>query len=87
MLAESCNMSVSNFYMLFKKFKNSTPIEYRNHTCISRAMRILKSDRQISIEEISFKAGFASAEYFRRLFKTITGKTPREYRREMAETF
>lgn len=79
-LAESCNMSVSNFYMLFKKFKCVTPIEYRNHTRICRAMRILKSDRQISIEELSQLLGYESPTYFRRTFKKITGKTPREYR-------
>lgn len=79
-LAERCNMSVSNFYMLFKKFKDTTPVEYRNHTRISRAMRILKSDRQISIEELSQLLGYESPTYFRRTFKKITGKTPREYR-------
>ncbi len=79
-LAESCNMSISNFYTLFKKYKGMTPIEYRNHTRISRAMRILKSDKQLSIEELSHLLGFDSPTYFRRTFKKTVGKTPREYR-------
>lgn len=80
LLAENCRMSISNFYLLFKKYKGMTPIDYRNHARISRAMRLLKSDRQLSVEELSRLLGFESATYFRRTFKKIVGISPRAYR-------
>ncbi|MBQ7976398.1 MAG: AraC family transcriptional regulator [Clostridia bacterium] len=41
---------------------------------------MLINDSNMSIEAISDASGFQSAAYFRRVFKKITGKTPREYK-------
>lgn len=84
-LAKICNMSVSNFYLRFKKYTGMTPIEYANGVRIGCAMRLLKADRTLPIEEISELTGFYSAAYFRRVFKKITGITPREYRSRKIE--
>ncbi len=79
-LAEISNMSVSHFHSCFKRSVSMTPIEYKNRVCIERAMRLLKTDETRSIEEISGLLGFGSAEYFRRIFKRMTGMSPRVYR-------
>jgi len=79
-LAREANMSVSNFHASFKKAFGTSPITYKNKVCISHATRMLIDNRQKSIEEISEELGFSSAVYFRRIFKSETGKTPREYR-------
>ena len=39
----------------------------------------------LSVEEISMRVGFESSTYFRRVFKKITSKTPKEYRKISAE--
>lgn len=57
-----------------------TPIEYKNNLCIKYAITQLASTEKKSIEEISAKIGFESSTYFRRVFKDITKRTPREYR-------
>ena len=80
-LAGISNMSVSHFYSRFKASMGCSPVEYKHRICIRRAELILIADTDKSIEEISEMLGFCSAAYFRRLFKKITGKTPREYRR------
>ena len=80
-LADACNMSVSRFFPAFKKQFMMTPMEYLNHYRIHRASVMLIADRKSSIEQISENVGYSSPEYFRRMFKKITGKTPREYRK------
>lgn len=85
-LAKMCNMSISNFYLQFKKYTNITPIEYLNNVRIDCAMRLLKADKTLSVERISGMIGFDSATYFRRVFKKIVGITPREYRKKKIET-
>ena len=43
------------------------------------------NDSDLSIENISEQVGFESAAYFRRVFKKVTGKSPREYRKTSME--
>ena len=84
-LASLCHMSTSYFHERFKAEIGASPIEYKNRITIAHAQRILLDHPEISIEQISEKLGFESAIYFRRLFKAITGKTPREYRKTVHE--
>lgn len=84
-LARLCNMSVSYFYNIFKKSVGMTPIAYKNKVCINHAALILINEPHKLIEEISAELGFYSSTYFRRVFKDITGRTPREYRKLGAE--
>lgn len=86
-LARMCTMSVSRFYDCFKKNVGTSPVDYKNSVCLKHAALLLIGEPQKSIETVSFEAGFASSEYFRRLFKAATGKTPREYRKEVGKTF
>lgn len=81
-LCEIAHLSPSRFFTLFKRETGMSPIEYKNSVCIRNAEKLLISTDD-SIEEISDELGFASAAYFRRLFKSYRGKTPTEYRRDL----
>ena len=86
-LAKASNMSVSRFFPAFKKSTGITPVEYINNYRVSRAIVLLISDRNndMSIEEISESVGFESSAYFRRVFKKLTMKNPRDYKKTSME--
>lgn len=48
---------------------------------IMRAQELL-AETSLSIAQIAARVGFAHPEYFSVVFKTLTGKTPRQYREE-----
>ena len=79
-LARMCNISESHFYNRFKLAYGISPIEYKNRILISQAERLLCDEPSMTIEQISELLGFESASYFRRLFKKLSGMSPREYR-------
>ncbi len=84
-LAKISNMSISHFHSCFKRQVGCSAIDYKQKICIHHAELLLISDGNIEIEEISKRTGFNSSIYFREIFKKITGKTPREYRKIATE--
>ena len=77
LLAKICNLSESRFYTKFKNATGCTPIEYKNNLTIQKALDLLTNTEK-SIEEISSELGFTTSSYFRKVFKSITGKIPKE---------
>lgn len=84
-LASVSNMSPSRFYPAFKEALGVTPVDYLNHYRINRSIALLINDDDMTIESISGAVGFESSTYFRRVFKKITGKNPKDYRNIYAE--
>ncbi len=80
-LAARCHMSSSRFYHLFKQETGFTPVEYKKRAAIRRGVTLMIGNPHISVEELSLVTGFASSAYFRRVFKEVTGKSPRDYRK------
>ncbi len=78
-LANNAHMSCSNFYAVFKKHFDTSPIAYLNHYRMSLAAELLcTTDKTIS--EISDSVGFKDSLYFSRTFKKTYGMPPSEYR-------
>lgn len=74
-------MSEAYFYVKFREYMKMTPIEYKNQAAIAFAKEMLVYNPSMPIEEISEAAGFESGIYFRRVFRTLTGMSPKEYRK------
>ena len=62
----------------FKSEYNTTILNYINELKIKEAKALLRENK-LSVTEISEKLGFNSIHYFSRLFKKITGHSPKEY--------
>jgi AraC-like DNA-binding protein len=80
-LAALCGFSESRFFSLFKEATGSTPIGYKHNLLIREALELL-SETSLSIDEISWNLGFSSPAYFRRIFRKVTGQTPKSIRTE-----
>ena len=66
-----------------RKFKETVGIsfrEYLTHLRLKEAARLLRST-SASIQDISAQCGFASANYFGDVFRTMYHTSPREYRK------
>lgn len=79
-LARYCRVSESGLYAAFRSERNCTPIAMWHRVQIEKAVNLLFST-DLSVEEIAARLEFCSASYFRKIFKEITGQTPREVRR------
>ncbi|MDG0792342.1 helix-turn-helix domain-containing protein [Cohnella ginsengisoli] len=80
-VAEHVRLSASYVNKLFKERHGTTINEYIIELKIGRAKRLL-TDTDLVIEEISQQIGYNTLSYFTRLFKTKTGMTPGQYRRQ-----
>lgn len=78
-IAECLGKNRTNLTAEFKKQTGVNLSDYIKQMKIQEAKEILiKTDRAMS--EIAYLLGFSSQSHFCRVFKTITGETPSEYR-------
>lgn len=78
--AQACGISETYFNQLFKKWSGTTPVKYRNRIRISHAQTMLK-DGNATVEEAAILTGFEDSFYFSRVFKSVTGVSPRNYKK------
>ncbi len=81
LLSKSIGLSKSALYKRFHKYLGCTVSEYINRRRIEFAVNLLKNSN-LSIEEISQRAGFSSISYFSRTFKKVKGTSPNKFRRK-----
>ena len=75
---------LSPYYLCreFKKHTNTTIVQYLNVTRIMNAQRKLLETNH-SITEISRETGFSNITHFNRVFKSITGVSPSQFRKQL----
>ncbi len=77
-VAEVFNISPNYLSVLFSKCNDIGFTDYINQSKIEEAKNMMKNSN-LKIYEISNILGFESAFYFSRVFKKITGMSPRDY--------
>lgn len=78
-LAKQVCVSESGLYGMFRKELGETPITVKNKILAERAEFLLQTT-DMSVEEVSERLGFSSSGYFRKVIRSVTGKSPRELR-------
>lgn len=79
-LAQMAGYSIYHFSRIFKKYNNTTFINFLNRRRI-KASELLLLENGFTITDIAMQVGFQSLTTFNRVFKNINGCTPSEYRR------
>ena len=81
-LARSFGYSRAHFSTLFAKRTGVAPHQFLTKTRIENAKKLLR-ETSFSMEEIAFSIGFSSAQQFCSHFKTLTGLTPLQFRKNI----
>ena len=74
---EYMNMSEAYFSRFFKKISGMTFSMYLNHIRVNKAIDLIQNT-EMSMTEIAMNCGFETIRNFNRVFKQITGYSPRE---------
>ncbi|MEG0485368.1 MAG: DNA-binding response regulator [Oscillospiraceae bacterium] len=84
----ACASFLSRAYLcsLFKKELNITVNNYVQQLRLEQAKHLLKANEN-TVSEISAMVGYENPNYFCKLFKAYTQKTPSAYREEMCNDF
>jgi AraC-like DNA-binding protein len=75
------NLSKFYFIRFFRKHTGYSFHSYLVKTRVDFACRYL-IESEMTITDVAFRSGFNSLQTFNRVFKSMTGFTPRDYRRE-----
>lgn len=78
-----CGLGTTAFSAKFKKHTGQTFVEYRNRLRIEQACRDLRETSH-KIVDIAMNAGFDDLSHFNRVFRSLTGLSPRRYRENAA---
>ena len=81
-VAKSANMSVSQLYIIFKQHVGMTPGSYHKKVKVDHIKEKL-ADKNLLIKEAFAACGEDSQGWMLRVFKEITGVTPKQFRKDL----
>lgn len=74
------NVSRTALYKIIKNSTGKSFIEYLTMMRINHSIRLLQSDKELTIGEIALASGYTDQYYFSRVFKKNTGFSPKDYK-------
>ncbi len=82
-VAKAVNTSTFYFCKMFKKATGLNFTEYLSRVRVEKAKNLLMNPN-LRISEIAYEVGFQSLTHFNRVFKKVVGRSPTEYRQQLA---
>lgn len=80
MASNEVNMNYSLFSYLFKQYTGTNFVNYLQNLRLEESKRLL-AETDLKIIEISAQVGFQTEKHFMKLFKSVCGVSPTEYRK------
>lgn len=82
----AANLYLNDTYLskLFRQELNTSFTDYLNKTRIEHSMEFMRTTDK-SLLEIAGLVGFDDQSYFTKIFKKVTGTTPRQYKSQLAD--
>ncbi len=80
-MAAACRLKRTRFENLARELTGDAPSVLLNRFRVRQSQSSLKGSNK-SVTEVAFDVGFGSSQYFSRVFKSMVGMTPTEYRRQ-----
>ncbi|MGC3957754.1 MAG: helix-turn-helix transcriptional regulator [Verrucomicrobiota bacterium] len=74
------NISPSHFFAVFKRQTGFAPLDFFIRLRMQRACELLGTT-SLSVKEVAAELGYDDPFYFSRVFKTVSGIAPTDYRR------
>jgi AraC family transcriptional regulator len=78
-MAAEAGLSTAHFSRLFKQVLGDSPYQFVTDYRIEQAKKMLR-DRERPLIDVALACGFADQPHFGRVFKKLTGATPKEFR-------
>lgn len=79
-IAHALEYNVDYLERTFRRAKQRSIVDAVHEKRIDEARGLLRGQGRKNISEIAFACGFHDPTYFRRIFKRLTGLTPRQFR-------
>ncbi|MCK9478608.1 MAG: response regulator [Firmicutes bacterium] len=73
-------VNISYLSQVFKQIEGITLIEFIVRVRIEKAKQLLKSS-ELMVQDVAQRVGYATSQYFSKVFEKQTGQTPSEYRK------
>jgi len=83
-MAEAMHMSRTVFYRKIKSLVGVSPIDLVKNVRLKHAIQLLDTS-DYSISEIAYMSGFATPQYFSKVFKSAMNCPPKDYKRKTDE--
>ncbi|CAN7365324.1 response regulator [Paenibacillus sp. LjRoot153] len=81
-LANRFNFTSAYLTKIFKKYKHETPLKYVINLKIEESKRLIVEHPSLDLKVIAEMVGYFDQHYFSKVFKSMVGKTPTDFRLE-----
>lgn len=82
-IAQKFNFTPSYIIKMYKRSTGETPMKYVIGMRIATAKQLMHDNPAMEVKQISEYVGYFDQHYFSRIFKSITGVSPSEYRESL----